>query len=130
MPGLFYHVKVSAWNEVGYKYGAHLGSYPAIVPALKGPEKVRDITMSPINSTALKLNWKLSTASGYIPLESYTVEYDYSMSGSDVQEVTISSTSADVKGSFCLSYGGESTKPIPYDALWQSRFYRPSNPCL
>ena len=114
--GLDYHVRVSAWNGVGAIYGNFMGSTPALVQPSKNPLTVGDISLVPMSDEKLKVSWKAPTSFGGSKMERYTVDYDFRPAVSEVQRVTITSSSAKVTGSFCLAMRGVSTSTIPYSA--------------
>jgi len=101
--GLNYHVRVSPWNGVGASYGAYLGSTPSLVRTLSTPSNVLDIAMAPTSNSSVKVSWKSPTSTGGAPMAMYKVDYDYAAVVTEVQTVSLSSSSS-LSGTFCLSF--------------------------
>jgi len=116
--GMTYHVRVSAWNGVGAEYGAVRGSTPALISPLKKPSSVRDLTISPIDSQTLNISWNIPSDIGGPSLKEYylyenssPLQISVSKSNS-VQELTVSSLSTNLFGSFYVKNSGEMSAAI------------------
>ena len=114
--GLNYYFRVSAWNGVANIYGNFKSCTPAIIQPVSNPLIVSDITITPISDSSVKVNWKVPTANGGSDLNIYSVDYDYKPLVNEIQQVTITSKSMKVTGTFCLAFDGISTSSIPYSA--------------
>ena len=116
--GLAYHVRVSAWNGAGNAFGAAQPSWPVLLTASTTPRAVGEVTLTPTSDKSLRVGWKApaSAGQGGLPATAYTVEYDLSPPTHEVQVVGLNASSAQLSGTFCVSYGGYSTSAIPYDA--------------
>jgi hypothetical protein len=79
---------------------------------------VVDLTLTPASDGHLKVAWKAppSAGQGPLPPSGYTLEYDLAPPTHEVQVVSLNASSAQLSGTFCLSFGGYGTSAIPYDA--------------
>jgi len=113
--GLSYYFRASAWNGVGSVYGDYLSSTPSIVVVSDKPSVVRDLSLSSVDTSALKVSWEAPADAGGRSIEKYLVEYDYAPLKKDIQKLSVSAKSKASVGSFCLSYKGSSTSALPAD---------------
>ena len=118
--GLAYYVRVSAWNGAGDAYGAAQHGWPVLVVASSTPRAVTDVALTATSDSSLRVTWKApaSAGQGYgsRPPSAYTIDYDLAPTTTDVQVVSINASSAQLAGTFCLSFAGYSTSAIPFDA--------------
>ena len=114
--GLAYHFRVYPWNGVGSNYGAGQGCFPAAVFSTQPPSSVADISLSPMSDNSLLVSWAAPVDDGGTPISNYTVDVAGAPSVHEIQLISISSSSAQLVGSFCLSFNGLSTGPLSFDS--------------
>ena len=80
------------------------------------PSDVGSITVVPVDDSTLRISWAVPTNIADSELKAHAVDYDFAPEKKEVQSVVVSSSSNTISGTFCLSFDGASTSPIPYDA--------------
>lgn len=114
--GLAYHFRVYPWNGVGNSYGLGQGCFPAAVFSSQPPYSVADVSLSPTSDSSVLVSWAAPVDDGGTPIGNYTVDVAIAPAVREVQLVSVSSGSAQLVGSFCLSFNGLSTGPLPFDS--------------
>jgi len=117
--GAFYHVRVSAWNSVGNSAGKSMYSTPAIAAPAAIPGVPVSIECVPVSGTQLKASWVAPLNNGSMPITKYKVEWDASSGVPEQQVITTSATST-MTGTFALSFGGQFTSELGWDASAES----------
>ncbi|RLN71996.1 hypothetical protein BBJ28_00000989, partial [Nothophytophthora sp. Chile5] len=74
LPGVSYHVRVSAWNGVGNSFGETRASTPARVAVQSVPDAPRDITVEPLSSSELLVSWTQPLNTGGSSIIRYVVQ--------------------------------------------------------
>jgi hypothetical protein len=110
-----YHVRVSAWNGVGYSYGLTQFSTPAVQYPAEAPDSPAYVLALPVSSTELNVSFVPPLSDNGSPVTKYKVEWDGAAGISEVQAITTSASSS-LDGTFRLSFRGHSTSALPYDA--------------
>merc|ERR1711988_2052987 len=110
-----YHVRVSAWNGVGYSYGLTQFSTPAVQYPAEAPDSPAYVLALPASSTELNVSFIPPLSDNGSPVTKYKVEWDGAAGISEVQAITTSASSS-LDGTFRLSFRGHSTSALPYDA--------------
>jgi hypothetical protein len=113
--GEAYHVRVSAWNGVGYSYGLTQFSTPAVQYPAAAPDSPAYVLALPASSNKLNVSFAPPLSDNGLPITKYKVEWDGAPGVSEVQLIT-TSASASLAGTFRLSFRGQSTAALPYDA--------------
>ena len=113
--GASYHVRVSAWNGVGNTYGKTMYSTPALQYPSAEPEAPGTVSVAATSGAQLNVSWSPPLNNNGRTVTKYKIEWDGSPGTSEVQQVHLSATSA-VDGTFRLSFRGQSTGALPYDA--------------
>ena len=113
--GANYHVRVSAWNGVGNTYGLTQYSSPAVhVPATE-PDSPSEVKVVAASGTQLNVSWAPPLSDNGLPVTKYKIEWDGTGGVSEVQQISLASNAA-MDGTFRLSFRGQSTGALPYDA--------------
>ena len=117
LPGVNYHLRVSAWNGANFVYGNFLGSTPAVFQPAEIASNLNDITISPTSDSSLSVSWNLPVSWGSFDYYSRMInlEYDYLPNNLEVQNISVTYLSTST-GTFCLSFNGYATSPIPLDS--------------
>ncbi len=112
--GTSYHVRVSAWNGVGNQYGRTMYSNPLSVVPSGVPSAPSNLNVQVLGSSSVLVEWSEADGAG-APIESYKVDYD-THAGVGEEQVLTTSASGKMAGSFALSFHGQRTVSIPWDA--------------
>ena len=127
-PGLQYYVRIAAANEAGV--GPSSRSFPySLAPGSK-PSDLEDqhgVSLSTVvsgdavsvleSSSSLQLSWLAPVSNNGFAISSYLIEYWVESGTSEVQEISLhSSNGNEVRGTFALTYGGDTTDSMSINA--------------
>jgi hypothetical protein len=123
--GKAYYCRISSFNSVGFSKP----SQAYIITARSKPSQPEEVINSVLDS-ALKVSWKAPLLNAGCNILSYMVEWFSGSTTSEIQQMTISASGGEkeiqvielradnesIKGSFTLTFLGETTAPIAHDA--------------
>lgn len=117
LPGVAYHVRVSAWNGVGDVYGETRYSTPAVQYVQTAPDPPRDVAVVPISSESLLATWSSPMNAGGSAITQYMIESSKQQGVTEQQVISISSQLSDLtREQFVLRLNGASTGAIAGNA--------------
>eukprot|EP00957_Ditylum_brightwellii_P021242 1602175-Ditylum_brightwellii.AAC.1 len=91
-----YHVRVSAWNGIGFTYGSSQYSIPAIVSPTGIPDPPLSVMILPIDEKSLEISWSKGLSSGGADICQYKVEWDSTQGRNEVQVIKTSFKTASI----------------------------------
>lgn len=77
--GVGCHTRVASWNGVGNLYGPSQHAIPAIIFPTDSPSPPTNVLVTPLSDTEVKVSWQPSLNLGGVSLNSYKVEWGYTL---------------------------------------------------
>jgi len=111
LTGEHYHVRVSAWNGVGFSYGKTMYSTPALVAPSAVPSAPVSVDVVPISGTELKVTWIVPQHDSGSSITKYRVDWDTHM-GVAEQQTIVTSSASPIEGTFAVSFRGQRSAEI------------------
>jgi copper chaperone CopZ len=127
-PGLEYFVRIAAVNEAGI--GPSCRSFPSALAPGSKPSDLEDqhgVSLTTLqagvdvsvleSSSSLQLSWRAPVSSNGFAISSYLVEYWLASGSLEIQEIVLhTSNGSEVRGTFALTYGSDTTDSLSINA--------------